>query len=594
MPAWTMYEKNCSATSDMCPMEAERGRIDRKDLIFFIGLAVCAIFCWIRCRFGLGVVDEAFFLSLGDKIYRGNAMLVHEWHASQFTFFLIQPLFWFFHLFRIDNEGIVLFFRHAYVIVQVFVALFIYLRTRSYTKEGAGIASMAYLLFCPLLQSNFNYNTIAIFCLHVTLILIMTAERKRNLQIGIAGVFFAGAVLCCPYLLAIYLIYSVIYVCRKKGKEWLFFTAGCALLAALFFAFLLSRASLSDILSNATHVLDDPEHPAFHPVLLIVAYVFNILEVAPLAGVVFISILLLTSVFYLSPELRKKRDYLLLLSMVLVIGLIIEITIMGARSEINSYPLNRVMLPVNILTPVCVFLYEDKMVRKIFTNLWVPGMLYGVCIAFISNLGIYSVCSASSVATTATILIVTITYRKQYSLKICSGKLPAVALALLFTCQIGAEVFLRTVSVYPGNPVLALAETVENGCEKGLFVTSKEKNAYEARLGYTSIVRDDPVKQKTAYITYHYWLVLEDWDVSSCTPSNLLTGLHTYEEGNPNTVVIERLDLFYSLNPDRIPDMVYVDAGYDDVKEWYIAKFGYEVLLDRENMGTLLVSRETV
>ena len=589
-----MYEKNCSATSDMCPMEAERGRIDRKDLIFFIGLAVCAIFCWIRCRFGLGVVDEAFFLSLGDKIYRGNAMLVHEWHASQFTFFLIQPLFWFFHLFRIDNEGIVLFFRHAYVIVQVIVALFIFLRTRSYTKEGAGIASMAYLLFCPLLQSNFNYNTIAILCLHVALILVMTAEGKRNLQLGIAGVFFAGAVLCCPYLLALYLIYSVVYICRKKGKEWLCFTAGCALLAALFFAFLLSRASLSDILSNATHVLDDPEHPAFNPVLLLIAYVGNILEVAPLAGIGFVTIILLTFVFYLSPELRKKRDYLLLLSTVLAIGLILEIAASGARSEINSYPLNRVMLPINILVPVCVLLYEDKTVRKIFSFLWVPGMLYGVCISFISNLGIYSICSASSVATTAAILIVAITYRKQYSLKICSGKMAAVALALLLTCQIGAEVFLRCVTVYPGSSVRPLTETIDEGCEKGLLVTPKEKEAYESRLGYTRIVRDDPFKQKTAYITYHYWLVLEDWDVSSCTPSNLLTGLHPYEEGNPNTVVIERLDLFYSLNPDRIPDMVYVDAGYDDVKEWYIAKFGYEVLLDRENMGTLLVSRQTV
>ena len=64
------------------------GKIDRKDLFYIIGLVVCTIFCWIRCRYGLGVVDEAFFLSLGEKIFRGNAMLVHEWHASQFHFHL--------------------------------------------------------------------------------------------------------------------------------------------------------------------------------------------------------------------------------------------------------------------------------------------------------------------------------------------------------------------------------------------------------------------------------------------------------------------------------------------------------------------------
>ncbi|MBO4688181.1 MAG: hypothetical protein J5636_06670 [Clostridiales bacterium] len=570
-------------------MESECGRIDRKDILFLIGLAVCAVFCWIRCRFGLGVVDEAFFLSLGDKIYRGNAMLVHEWHASQFTFFLVQPLYWFFHLFRKNNEGIILFFRHAYVIAQVLAALFIYIRTRKYSKEGAGIASMAYLLFCPLLQLNFNYNSIAILGLHVALILVMTAEKRRPFQLGIAGVFFAAAVLCCPYLLAVYLIYSVIFFCKKKGKEWLWFTSGCALLAMLFFAFLISRASFSDLLSNATHVLDDPEHPAFSPILLLIAYVGNILEVAPLAAVVFVSVILLTFVFYLSPELRKKRDYLLLFTTILVIGLILEITVIGARSDTNSYPLNRVMLPINILVPICAMLYEDKSVRRIFSYLWVPGMLYGVCISFISNLGIYSICSASSVATTAAILIVAITYRKQYSLKICGGKPAVIALTFLFTCQIGAEVFLRSITVYPGGPVNAMTEEMEDGCEKGLFVRPNEKTGVEARLGYTGIVRDDPVKQKTAYITYHYWLVLEDWDVSSCTPSNLLTGLHPYEEENPNTVVIERLDLFYSLNPDRIPDMVYVDVGYDDVQQWYIDKFGFEVLNEDEKMGTLLV-----
>lgn len=570
------------------------GKIDRKDLFYIIGLVVCTIFCWIRCRYGLGVVDEAFFLSLGEKIYRGNAMLVHEWHASQFTFFLIQPLFAFFHLFKQSNEGIILFFRHAYVIAQVLTALFIYIRTRSYTKGGAGVASLAYILFCPLLQSSFNYNTIAILSLHVALILVMTAEWKRPLQLGIAGLFFAGSVLCCPYLLILYVIYSVAFIIKKKGTDWLWFTLGCALMAVLFFAFLLSRASLSDILSNATHVLDDPEHPLSNPLMLIVMYVFLIPETAPLAGVVFVSIILMTVVFYLIPQLRKKKDYLLILSSVLVVGLIIEITLAGAHSEVNSYPLNKVMFPINILTPVCVLLYKDTKVRKIFSYLWIPGMLYGVCISFISNLGIYSICSASSVATTASILIVTITYMEQYSLKICSGKLAVVALTILFMCQLGAEAFLRYVSVYPGNPLSALTEKMENSCEDGLIVTTNEKNVVEARLEYTSAIRNDPAKQKVAYITYQYWMVLEDWDVSSCTPSNLLTGLHLYKEGNPNTVVIERLDLFYSLNPDRVPDVVFVDDGYDDVEKWYIDKFGFEVLSSVEKHGTILINRETI
>lgn len=572
----------------------ELGKIDRKDLFFILGLVVCTVFCWIRCRFGLAVVDEAFFLSLGEKFYHGNAMFVHEWHGAQFTFFLIQPLFAFFHLFQKSNEGIVLFFRHAYVISQVLMSLFIYARTRSFTKAGAGIASLAYLLFCPLLQSSFNYNSIAILSLHVALILVITAESKRPLQLMIAGLFFAGAVLCCPYLLVLYVIYSVVFICKKKWKEWLWFTSSCALLAVLFFVFLLSRASLSDILSNASNVLDDPEHPFTNPLLLIGVYVSLIMDVTPMAGVIFILIILTAIIIFLIPKFRKKKDYLLLFSSVLVIGLIIEITAAGARSEVNSYPLNKVMFPINILTPVCVLFYNDKTVRKLFSYLWIPGMVYGVCISFISNLGIYSICSASSVATTASILIVAITYTNHFSLKICGGKLAVVALTILFICQLGAESFLRYVSVYPGHPLSELTVKMDNGCEKGLIVSSNEKNVVEARLEYTSVIRNDPLKQKVAYITYQFWMALEDWDVSSCTPSNWLAGLHQYNEDNPNAFVIERLDLFYSLNPDRIPDMIFVDAGYDDVEQWYIDKFGYEVLSSDEKNGTILVRQDTI
>ena len=75
--------------------------------------------------------------------------------------------------------------------------------------------------------------------------------------------------------------------------------------------------------------------------------------------------------------------------------------------------------------------------------------------------------------------------------------------------------------------------------------------------------------------------------MQSCTPSNLLSGLHPYEENNPNTVVIDRLDLYYTLNPDRIPDAVFVGDGYDDVMNWYIDQFGYTVT-DEGEYGTIL------
>ena len=81
--------------------------------------------------------------------------------------------------------------------------------------------------------------------------------------------------------------------------------------------------------------------------------------------------------------------------------------------------------------------------------------------------------------------------------------------------------------------------------------------------------------------------------MSSCTPSNLLTGLHPYTKENPNTVVIERLDKFYQLNPDRVPEVIYIDTGYDDVEQWYIDHFRYDVY-EKEERGTILLRQNTV
>ncbi len=567
---------------------ANHKKFGTKDVVFFLFFLVCIVITWMKSRYGMAIVDEAFFLSLGDKIYRGNAMLVHEWHASQFTFFLIQPLFALFHLFHQSNEGIVLFFRYAYVIVQAIVSVFMYFRLRKYSETGAGISVIVYFLFCPLLQPNFNYNSIALMCLHITLILIFTSETKRNLQLAVAGFFFAGAVLCCPALIALYLLYSVVALYRKQGKEWFFFSSGCALLAAFFFVFLLSRASFSSLIENATHVLDDPEHPSFQPFQILIYYFLSIWNMAPFAGPLYFLIIILSILFGFSPELQKKKNYLFVFSSLIVTVLIIELIVQGTKSEINSYPLNLIVFPINVLSPLCAILYEEKLTRKILTRIWIPGMLYSVCISFISNLGIYSICSAASLATTASILIVTLTAEKHLFQEATLKKFAIVCVTFLFICQIGGEIFLRLKSVYPGSDTSLSTEMIDWGCEKGIYVTSNQKNGYESRLDYTSVIRNNPTSQKSAYISYHYWIVLEDWDVHSCTPSNLLTGLHKYSEDNPNTVVINRLEQYYQLNPERIPEAVYIDAGYDDIVNWYIDQFDY-VIYSKEDRGTILL-----
>jgi len=565
---------------------------DKFDILYFAGLFCLAVVVFLKCRYGFGTVDEVFFLSLGEKIYRGNAMLVHEWHASQFAIFLAQPVFFLFHLFRKSNEGIVLFFRYAYVIVQLGVCIFIYLRTRRFSKIGAGLSSWVFFLFCPLLQMNFNYNSLAIWCLSIALILILTSREGKEWSCYIpAGLFFAGAVLCCPYLVFLYVLYSVIYLVKKKRKEWAFFYLGCAILAVIFLAFILSRASVNEIISNFSHVLDDPEHPFFNPIEILIYYFMCIIGITPLFKIAIALELVMGLLFAYHPKCKEKKYIYLILSSVIVCGILLELAILNRSVAVNVYPLNYVMFPINILTPVCLVVRKEKITSRLFYTLWIPGMLYSLCIAFVSNLGIVSICSAASVATISSVLIVAITFEKTWKERTAKKAVYITLLALLMVIQLGAEVLFRWIAVYPGTPTFTQDRRITYGCEQGVLADETMSAYYDSALAFTSSIRNDPRYEKVTYITYHYWLFLEDWDAVSCSPSNLLTGLHAYKEDRPNTIVIDRLALYYSLNPDRIPDAVFVGAGYDDILQWYLDSFDFEQK-DQDKHGTILVRKE--
>ena len=86
-------------------------------------------------------------------------------------------------------------------------------------------------------------------------------------------------------------------------------------------------------------------------------------------------------------------------------------------------------------------------------------------------------------------------------------------------------------------------------------------------------------------------IFLEDWDVVMCAPSEWLSGLHNYSEENLNSFVIGRLELFYSRNPERVPDAVFVGSGYEDIRDWYIAQYGLQIQ-DEGQYGTILVRKE--
>lgn len=170
--------------------------------------------------------------------------------------------------------GIIFAARVFYVICHAVIVCVIYSRLKKYGYFSV-FGCVLYFLFTPFDIMALSYNTMGLDLIALTGILMATADYSKKLPLIISGLAFAGAVLCCPYLAAVYVMYiiavGVHYVIKKTAlnknvfnselfsiKTFLWFTLGVGILVAIFLVFVLSRVSINEIFSNLPIFLPIP------------------------------------------------------------------------------------------------------------------------------------------------------------------------------------------------------------------------------------------------------------------------------------------------------------------------------------------------
>ena len=84
----------------------------------------------------------------------------------------------------------------------------IYSRLKKYGYFSV-FGCVLYFLFTPFDIMALSYNTMGLDLIALTGILMATADYSKKLPLIISGLAFAGAVLCCPYLAAVYVMYII-------------------------------------------------------------------------------------------------------------------------------------------------------------------------------------------------------------------------------------------------------------------------------------------------------------------------------------------------------------------------------------------------
>lgn len=545
---------------------------------FLLLMAVAACFLFWKCRYGITSVDEGLYLTIPYRLIKGDALFLHEWHLSQMSGVLTLPVVWLYVTLKGSTEGLVLFMRYVCTAIQCLIAVLMYIRLRRHSYLGAVVASLCFALYIPFGIMELSYNSMGIMAMVLCGLLLLPGKKERKSFYVLAGLCYAAAVLCCPHLLFVFVLYLVVVaalaVYRRKVKKqpcealspWcvkgaLLITAGAAAAAVVFAIFVLTRASLGDMVKAFRHIMDDPEHPSLGLLFQAKTYIKGILFATGWSKWLYLLLGLLLAVCAVDRK-RTDRCGLYFWSASALVAVLLFSLFYHLRY------INYVMWPVNIMGLFLILLSKKPAIRQLFTCLWIPGILYSICIHLSSNQIFITSASASTVATVGSLMMLGVFLGELWEQRhrVTFRAISVCAAGLLAVLQLVTLGYLRYHAVFWDKGMADQSQVITQGLQSGLVVSEERYAYYRASMALLDEVGKHDAK-KVLYLTNSTWYYLEG-DYEMATYSSWLSG--------PGEHTLKRLQAYYELNPEKLPDLIFANAEYAETGVGLVKAYGYE------------------
>lgn len=552
----------------------------KKDMVFLTGLVLIFFFLLWKSRYGTGAYDEPFYLTMPHRILKGDGMFSEEWNFGQFSAFLMLPVMKLYLLVKGTTEGIILGFRHIYVVFQLLCAIVIYVNLRK--KEFGWLAAWIVCLFCPYDIMALSYNTMGMAFMTIVGVLLSKTDKNKKKTLFAVGVLFAAAVLCNPFLAILYFVYTLLVfgflgLDRFAGKNkeavregnislkaWVCMTAGVLLLAAVFVITVLSGSTVQDLLKNIPLLMQDPEHTSRSVFAVTQVYLFSFWNVYRWFLPVWAVLLFMS--YLCRKDGGKRKICFALVSFSVILSLFTFLPTIQ-----NSY--NFIMVPIVVCGAAAYIMTKDRD-QGIFWYLFVFGFAYTFMGNYASNQGMHAISMAMLPAVAASVLFVgkfmaqeTKTEEKR------QRKIIMTSVVLLFAAQLGMQIYTKAVHAFWEEPVWKLQTVIEEGPLKGTVTTEDKAERYAVLLEdiKTHIRKDGPV----LFITDETWCYLYA-DAEYGTFSAYLSGGFGQ--------AMEKWELYFGAHPEKVPDYIcFPVVGMDD--DWtrkirkISEKYGYDLEL---------------
>ncbi len=362
-------------------------------LIINAVLVLAVIFRAFLC---ISVMDEVFNIGQALRSLQGNTFLVENWDYFQTGDSFLIPFIFVFTRITGSTEGIVLFSRIVFIVLQLLMGIFLYkILSRFFDRMSSLFAVVIYSTAVSFLLFYMWYDNWELFFRLIGLFLVFGAVTsieqktagKAYIMVFIAGIAHACMVFAYPTMIVLYVyVLALIFFYRRKQSAKahnlmaLFYILGSALVFAVFMLYVLKIGVRNLFIFNSTMAeagLSSTGREGFFSlssmvektkaliVENIVFYMFSLVFFA-------VSILILY-VF------RKNKHKILMFCSVMLLGCIVLLLMTVFRVD----SLNTLMTYLSLYTIPLYFLVRKESDRRrhfkdLIVFLWISSFIAGV------------------------------------------------------------------------------------------------------------------------------------------------------------------------------------------------------------------------
>lgn len=526
-------------------------------VISYIVITIVGITILFRNFFGFDWTDESFYLSMTDRFYRGGIPFTQEWNPAQLLAIILLPLYTAYMKVAGTTEYIYLFFRMFFLLMSFIISLFTYnsLKKIGYSNIVAVLGSITFLLYSRASIPTLSYYSMSLIMYMAALLLICKTFYHKELSkkgnfvyYFMAGAFFSIAVCANPFLSIVYglgIIAMILMI--SNSKIWVVRTigalGGCFTMATFVIIYILSKASIVQILSNLKNVLNDPEHAKQNYLLEIPRWFNNIIKeyhyyTIGILTVVFL-IIVYKKMIVRDLNSKTKKNLFYVISIVCMINLIQSIELIGmAYIAITIYG-------------YLIYLLTEKRNKLVFNCFFIPGIILSIAWKYCSNTGITTMTIGFAITAIAAIAFISdflmeiresIEYNNSKFIKTA----PFISFFLIYAA-LGLTFYLRIFHVHRDAPIENLSAKIDVGPAKGLYTTDERKRNYKEIIAALDIINEKSSIDDRIFISK-----LLPWGYVYSTPQ--VGALSTWRIPMDSPLAVK----YYKQNPEMIPEVVFL------------------------------------